>query len=87
MTTTSTEVKLFFLASKPETQNPAPTSHILADRGYNKLFSASIPICIVLLRYNLAYSSRLSIARAFNAHSELGVVEAAEKVLDIAISN
>ena len=36
--------------------------------------SASIHICIVPSRYNLAYCRGLSTARAFNAHSELGAV-------------
>ena len=36
--------------------------------------SASIHICILPSRYNFAYSSGSSIASAFNAHSEQGVV-------------
>ena len=53
-----------------------------AGKGYRQLLidhssnesSASIHVCMVPSRYNLAYSNRLSIARAFKAHSELGVV-------------
>ena len=51
---------------------------LFLDRSYlyhtSRESPASIHICIVPSRYNLACSNGLSIARTFNAHSELGVV-------------
>ena len=45
------------------------------DKNYNSSeSSASTHICIVSSRYNFAYSSGLSMASAFNAQSDPGVV-------------